>query len=100
MMSVQVKADLFVMPVNMKVSFKNCSLRAGIAAGGEFIVRPARNRCQIENIKLKLTTKSQIETRQARTKVQRCKQPKFQRPAPLAAIPILCLHFNTFIKKK
>jgi hypothetical protein len=32
--------------------------RSGIAAGGEFIVRPARNRCPIENIKLKLTTKS------------------------------------------
>jgi len=41
----------------------NGSLRTGIAAGGEFIVRPARNRCPIENIKLKLTTKSQIETR-------------------------------------
>jgi len=25
----------------------------------------------------------------AGTKVQRCKQPKFQRPAPLAAIPML-----------
>jgi hypothetical protein len=37
--------------------------RAGIAAGGEFIVRPARNCCPIENIKLKLTTKSQINIR-------------------------------------
>ena len=42
--------------------------RAGIAAGGEFIVRPARNQCPIENIRLKLTTKSQIEIRQPEQK--------------------------------
>jgi hypothetical protein len=41
----------------------NCRQRTGIAAGVEFIVRPARNYCPIENIKLKLTTKSQIEIR-------------------------------------
>jgi len=40
-----------------------CALRSGIAAGVEFIVRLARNCCPIENIRLKLTTKSQIETR-------------------------------------
>ena len=80
---------------SLKFSFKLCCQRAGIAAGGEFIVRPARNCCPIENIKLKLTTKSQIEKRPAGTKVQRCKQPKFQRPAPLAAIPMLAVVFVT-----
>jgi len=34
-----------------------------ICEGREFIERPARYKCPIENIKLKLTTKSQIETR-------------------------------------
>ena len=43
---------------------KHCwQQRTGIAAGVEFIARPARNCCPIENVKLKLTTKSQIETR-------------------------------------
>ena len=54
------------------------------------ILQPlARNHSPFENIKLKLTTKSRIETRLLRTKVKRCKQLKFQRPAPLAAIIIL-----------
>jgi len=34
-----------------------------ICDGREFIARQARYKCQIKNIKLKLTTKSQIETR-------------------------------------
>jgi hypothetical protein len=37
--------------------------RTGIAAGGIFYNVQPGNRCPIENIKLKLTTKSQIETR-------------------------------------
>ena len=47
----------------MRAVCPGCSQRTGIAAGVEFIARPARNYCPIENIKLKLTTKSQIETR-------------------------------------
>ena len=38
--------------------------RSSICEGREFIACPARYKCPIENIKLKLTTKSQIETRQ------------------------------------
>ena len=49
--------------VNLSVGKINCHQRTGIAAGVEFIVRPARNCCPIEIIKLKLTTKSQIENR-------------------------------------
>jgi len=45
----------------------NCThclpLTLSICEGREFIERPARYKCPIENIKLKLTTKSQIETR-------------------------------------
>ncbi len=39
--------------------------RAGIAAGGIFYNVPSRNRCPIEKLMLKLTTKSQIEFGQA-----------------------------------
>ena len=39
-MSVKVKADLFVMSVNVKVEFKNCSLRSRIYAGVGFEIRP------------------------------------------------------------
>ena len=44
-------------------SVVNCRQRASICEGREFIERPAQYKCPIENTKLKLTTKSQIETR-------------------------------------
>jgi hypothetical protein len=40
-----------------------CLQRLSICEGREFIACPARYKCPIENKKLKLTTKSQIETR-------------------------------------
>jgi len=55
----------------------------------EFIVRPAQNRCPIENIKLKLTTKSQIENRLPEQKYSDANSRRLQRQATLAAIPML-----------
>ena len=57
--------------------FADCLQRAGIAAGGEFIVRPARNQWQIENTKLKLITKSQIETRRPEKKYSEANSRSF-----------------------
>lgn len=69
-----------------------CRQQAGIAAGGEFIVRPVRNCCPIENIKMKLTTKSQIEIRQPEQKYSDANsrslnvQPHLQQAPMLAAV--------------
>jgi hypothetical protein len=41
-----------------------------------------------KKLKMKITIKSQIEFGQAGTKIHRCKQPKFQRPAQIAPIPM------------
>jgi hypothetical protein len=38
----------FVLVINVRVSQYACRQRTGIAAGVEFIERPARNRCPIK----------------------------------------------------
>ena len=43
----------------LKQLFFICGQRTGIAAGGEFIERPARHKCPFENMLLKLRTKAE-----------------------------------------
>jgi len=62
--------------------------RAGIAAGGIFHNVQPRTAAQLK-YKVEVNNKKPNRYSSAGTKVQPCKQPKFQRPAPLAAIPML-----------
>ena len=66
----------------------------GLALLGDFkIVRPVP--IMIEKLKLKITTKSQIEKRQARAEDAMLLKLKLQRPAPITPNPVLAVRCSS-----